>query len=113
MAEIILTDRSFFLNNLFYSGSFLFDTREDAFALTSTHLESIVAPLFSIMANNYARVLMAGCLSSKLVKENVWRPAGYGTTTEGIQQSGPAMRQCCIKMGPLPIRCSLVSWGRT
>ncbi len=55
MAESILTDRSFILNNLL-SGSFLFNTREDAFALTSTNLESNIAQLFSIMANVCARL---------------------------------------------------------
>ncbi len=69
MAIFILTDRSFLLN-LFYPGSFLFGTHEDALAFARTYSESNVVLFFSVMGNNGARVLMAGCLSSQLVKRN-------------------------------------------
>ncbi len=97
------------MNNLLYSGSFLFDIREDAFAFTLKHLESNVAPLFSIMGNNWARVLMACCLSSKLVKENIWRTAGLlGQQKKELQQTVPVMRHAA-SMGPLP---SGAAWCR-
>ncbi len=68
MAVYMLTDCSFLLNHLINSGAFLFGSHEDAFAFTLNHLELNVASLFPITGNDYARVLMAGCLAASLLK---------------------------------------------
>ncbi len=101
MAGYILADHSFFLNNLFYPGSFLFVIHEDALAFTQTNFESNVALLFSIVGNSCARVLMAGCFKqqarSKRTPGNQW----VRTKREGTQQNRPVMAPMLHQDGPL------------